>query len=48
MTPLSWGLLLIAIFIAGFALGYGARVVISRRHRAEARRRYETTGSIFE
>jgi len=27
--------------IVGFALGYGIRAVISRRHRAEARRRHD-------
>jgi hypothetical protein len=29
----------------GFILGYGERAGISRRHRAQARRRYEMTGS---
>jgi hypothetical protein len=41
---LLWGSFL-AIFIAGIAIGYGVRAVISSRRRAEVRRRFEVTGS---
>jgi hypothetical protein len=37
-----WG---VSILLVGFILGYGIRASISRRHRAQARRRYEMTGS---
>ena len=30
--------LILAILLMGFALGYGLRATISRRHRAQARR----------
>ena len=43
MTPF-WGSCL-TTFIAGFAIGYGVRALISLRRRAEARRRYQATGS---
>jgi hypothetical protein len=42
--PLLLGSLL-TTFIAGIAIGYGVRAVISSRRRAEARRRYDATGS---
>jgi hypothetical protein len=32
-------------FVAGLLVGYGVRAGISRRNRARARRRYETSGS---
>jgi|HubBroStandDraft_1064217.scaffolds.fasta_scaffold837189_1 hypothetical protein len=35
----------VAVFLIGIAIGYSARTVISLRRRAEARRRYDTTGS---
>jgi hypothetical protein len=35
----------LSILLAGFILGYGVRSGISHRRRAEARRRYETSGS---
>ena len=35
----------VSILLVGFILGYGIRAGISRRHRAQARRRYEMTGS---
>jgi hypothetical protein len=35
----------VSILLVGFILGYGLRAGISRRHRAQARRRYEMTGS---
>jgi hypothetical protein len=37
-----WG---VSILLVGFILGYGVRAGISRKHRAQARRRYEMTGS---
>jgi len=37
-----WG---VSILLVGFIFGYGIRAGISRRHRAQARRRYEITGS---
>ena len=41
---LLWGSSL-TIFMAGIAIGYGVRAVISSRRRAEVRRHYEVTGS---
>ena len=38
-------IVLILLVGFGFILGYGVRAGISRRHRAQARRRYEMTGS---
>jgi hypothetical protein len=35
----------LAGMVVGFAVGYGLRAVISSRRRAQARRRYDTTGS---
>jgi hypothetical protein len=35
----------LAVFLLGIAVGYGIRAGISSRHRAEARRRYDATGS---
>ena len=35
----------VSILLVGFILGYGVRAVVSRRRRAQARRRYEVTGS---
>ena len=37
-----WG---VSILLVGFILGYGVRAGISRRRRAQERRRYEMTGS---
>jgi hypothetical protein len=34
----------VAVFLIGIAIGYSVRSAISLRRRAEARRRYETTG----
>ena len=42
-TLIIWG---VSILLVGFILGYGIRAGISRRHRAQARRRYEMTGSV--
>ena len=44
MQHLLLGLVLLPVSI-GFVLGYGFREIISRRRRAEARRRYDITGS---
>jgi hypothetical protein len=41
---LLWGSFF-PIFIAGIAVGYGVRAVISSRRRAQLRRRYQVTGS---
>jgi hypothetical protein len=41
---LLWGSCL-TTFIAGIAIGYGVRAVISSRRRAEVRRHFEVTGS---
>jgi hypothetical protein len=35
----------LAVFLAGMAFGYGIRARISSRRRAQARRRYDATGS---
>jgi len=35
----------VSILLVGFILGYGIRAGISRRRRAQERRRYEITGS---
>jgi hypothetical protein len=32
-------IIILAIFLSGFALGYGARAMVSRRHHADAHRR---------
>jgi hypothetical protein len=37
-----WG---VSILLVGLILGYGVRAAISRKHRAQALRRYEVTGS---
>jgi hypothetical protein len=41
-VPIVWG---VSILLVGFILGYGVRAGISRRRRAQERRRYEMTGS---